>query len=67
MKTCSGPVILCRLCTTEGIRKNAPYFFKFQGNSYCKTIASTIEICNNFINTLCENNYRKTILPNHNE
>ena len=30
-------------------------------------IVSTIEISNNLINTLCENNYRKTILPNRNE
>ena len=29
-------------------------------------IVPTIEISNDLINTLCENNYRKTILPNHN-
>ena len=25
------------LMSFEGTLKNAPYFFKFQGNSYCKT------------------------------
>ena len=30
-------------------------------------IVSTIEISNNLINTLCENNCRKTLLPNGNE